>query len=184
MPAGTDLIAPCVALPVSAEVTSGGCAEGWADRYSAAAPATWGDAIEVPLMVFVAVFVLYQSDVMPTPGALMSTQLPKFEKDANPSLMSVAATVMAEDSLEGELLQALAVLFPAATAKVTPALTALATAWLSVAENPPPRLMFAAAGRTLFAATQSIPAITPDVVPDPEQFSTRTATRFTFFATP
>jgi hypothetical protein len=73
-------------------------------------------AIEVPLMVLVAVLELYQSDVMLTPGALMSTQLPKFENDANPSLMSVAPTVIADGSLEGELLHASAVLLPAATA--------------------------------------------------------------------
>ena len=82
----------------------------------------------MPLMVFVAVLELYQSDVMLTPGALMSTQLPKFEKYANPSLMSVAPTVIADGSLEGELLQALAELLPAATAKVTPDATARATA--------------------------------------------------------
>jgi len=98
--------------------------------------------------------------------------------------MSVAPTVIADGSLDGELLQALAVLFPAATAKVTPEATAFATAWLRVLENPPPRLMFAAAGRTRLAVTQSIPAMTPEVVPDPRQFNTRTATRFTFFATP
>ena len=80
MPAGTELIAPDVALVVSAETTSAGVADGFADRYSAAAPVTCGVAIDVPLMVFVAVFELYQSDVMLTPGALMSTQLPKFEK--------------------------------------------------------------------------------------------------------
>jgi hypothetical protein len=67
-------------------------------------------------MVLVAVFELYQSEVMSTPGALMSTQVPKFEKEANPSLMSVAPTVMAEGSLEGELLHASAELLPAATA--------------------------------------------------------------------
>ena len=67
-------------------------------------------------MVLVAVFELYQSDVMLTPGALMSTQLPKLEKEANLSVASVAPTVMALGSLDGELLQALAALFPAATA--------------------------------------------------------------------
>ena len=92
---------------VSAETTSAGVAAGFADRYSAAAPVTCGVAIDVPLMVFVAVFELYQSDVMLTPGALMSTQLPKFEKYAKPSLMSVAPTVIADGSLDGELLQSL-----------------------------------------------------------------------------
>jgi hypothetical protein len=35
-----------------------------------------------------------------------------------------------------------------------------------------------------FAVTQSMPAMTPDHVPLPEQLRTRTATMFTLFATP
>src|ERR1700704_4131169 len=101
--------------------------------------------------------------------------------------MSVAPTVIAEGSLEGELLHASAVLLPAATAKVIPALTAFATAVFREGDNPPPRLMLAAAGVPLVwwsEAAQLIPAITPEVVPDPLQSSTRTATRFAFFAIP
>src|SRR6266550_3381418 len=98
-------------------------------------------------MVFTAVFVgPIQSEVTFTPGALISTQLPRFENEAKVSVTSVAPTVIAEGSLDGEKLHASAVLFPAATAKVTPALTALATAVLTSGENPPPRLMLAAAG--------------------------------------
>jgi hypothetical protein len=67
---------------------------------------------------------------------------------------------------------------------VIPAAVERATAAFSVLENPPPRLMFATAGSTRFAVTQSIPAITPDVVPEPEQLRTRTATSLTFFAMP
>src|SRR5437870_4210637 len=123
-----------------------------------------------------------------TPGALMSTQLPRFENDANPSLMSVAPTVIALGSLAGEVPQASALLFPAAIAYTTPAATEFATAAFKVDERPPPRLMLAALGMALFAffcpVTQSMPAMTPDVVPEPEQSSTRTATSFTFFATP
>ena len=63
-------------------------------------------------------------------------------------------------------------------------LVELVTAAFSVLEKLPPKLMLAAAGRTLFAVTQSIPAITPAVLPEPVQPSTRTATSFTFFATP
>jgi len=47
-------------------------------------------------MVLVAVLLLYQSEVMLTPGALMSTQPPKLENDAKRSLMSVAPTVIAD----------------------------------------------------------------------------------------
>src|SRR5262245_24243440 len=41
-----------VALSVSAVPTCAGVASGWSARYSAAAPATCGVAIDVPLMVF------------------------------------------------------------------------------------------------------------------------------------
>jgi hypothetical protein len=51
----------------------------FAPRRRAAAPATWGEAMDVPLMVFVAVDDVYQADLMLEPGAKMSRQLPKFE---------------------------------------------------------------------------------------------------------
>jgi hypothetical protein len=44
--------------------------------------------------------------------------------------------------------------------------------------------MFATAGRTPFAATQFTPAMTPLVVPEPLQLSTRTPTIATSCATP
>jgi hypothetical protein len=58
------------------------------------------------------------------------------------------------------------------------------TALSMAARAPPPRLMFATAGFRALAVTQSMPAMTPDVEPDPSQPSTRTATRRTAFATP
>src|SRR5512133_3772028 len=73
---------------------------------------------------------------------------------------------------------------PAATAYGTPLAMEFATAWSSAVEAPPPRLMLATAGFTALAVTQSMPAMTPDVVPLPEQLSTRTATSVTPFATP
>ena len=51
----------------------------------------------------------------------------------------------------------------------------LATAVSSAEEMPPPRLMLATAGLAWFCLTQSTPAITPDVEPEPEQLRTRTA---------
>ena len=45
-------------------------------RYRAATPATCGVAIDVPLMVLVAVLLLIHAEVMPTPGAKMSTHVP------------------------------------------------------------------------------------------------------------
>ena len=50
-----------------------GVAAGLAARNSAAAPATCGVAIEVPLIVLVAVSLVFHDDVMPTPGAKMSS---------------------------------------------------------------------------------------------------------------
>jgi hypothetical protein len=63
---------------------------------------TCGDAIEVPLIVFVAVLLPIQSEVMLEPGALRSTHEPKFEYEANPSLIVEAPMVIAVGSLEGE----------------------------------------------------------------------------------
>ena len=47
-----------------------------APRSRAAAPATWGDAIDVPLMVLVAVVEVLQADVIDDPGAKMSRHVP------------------------------------------------------------------------------------------------------------
>ena len=44
--------------------------------------------------------------------------------------------------------------------------------------------MFATAGLTAFAMTQSMPAMTPEFEPDPLQSSTRTACSVTLSATP
>src|SRR5258708_23547742 len=135
-------------------------------------------------MVFVAVLLPIQADVMLTPGPRMCTQLPKFENDAKASLMSVAPTVIDVDALDGELLHASAELLPAAMAYVTPAAVDRSPAALSVDEKPPPRLMLAAAGSTRFAVTHSMPPIPPHVHSQPLQSSTRTAPRLTFFPTP
>jgi hypothetical protein len=81
-------------------------------------------------------------------------------------------------------LQALRLLLPAATTKVTPAAVAFAIAASSALLAPAPSDMFATAGLVCWPATQSTPAMTPALVPDPLHPSTRTATRFAFFATP
>src|SRR3954453_6460925 len=153
-------------------------------RESAPTPATCGDAIEVPLMVLVAVVELYHDEVMLLPGAKMSTHVPQLENEARASVLVVAPTEMAVGALPGEVLQASWFSFPAATASTTPALVmrvaASFTAWL----KPPPSDMLATAGSTRLFVTQSIPAITPELVPLPEQSSTRTAMSVTPFATP
>src|SRR5512143_3300111 len=108
------------------------------------------------------------------PGAYMSTQPPQLEYEACASVLVLAATVRAELRLDGEYPHASEAELPAATATVTPASITRCTASFSVCENPPLKLMFATAGRTRFAVTQSRPATTPLVVPLPLQSRTRT----------
>ena len=67
-----------VAVETSAAVTCATVAVGLRPRYTAAAPATCGDAIDVPLMVRVELVPLNQPPVIKDPGALISTQVPKF----------------------------------------------------------------------------------------------------------
>ena len=74
-PAPGDPTTPCVALVVIAVVAAAGVAAPEASA-RAATPATWGEAIEVPLMVLVALSLVFQAEVMPRPGAKMSTQEP------------------------------------------------------------------------------------------------------------
>src|SRR5690349_10515325 len=151
---------------------------------SAAAPATCGVAIEVPLSVFVAVSEVNHAEVMPTPGAYRSRQLPKFENEAWASEASEAPTVRAAGRRPGDCVQASSAPLPAATAKVTPAAMALCTAWSRVAEAAPPRLRFATAGERWLAATQSIPDSADETDPAPVQSRTRTDQSRTPFATP
>jgi len=61
---------------VKKDVTAEGDAVGFASRTSATTPATWGEAMEVPLMVFVATSLVFQADKIELPGAKMSRQDP------------------------------------------------------------------------------------------------------------
>jgi hypothetical protein len=61
----------------------------------ATTPATCGVAIDVPLIVFVPVSPNPHAEVIETPGANTSTQLPKFANEAFVSVASVALTVSA-----------------------------------------------------------------------------------------
>ena len=83
-------------------VTDEGEAVGLPCKISAATPATCGEAIEVPLIVLVAVLLVYHADVIELPGAKTSRQLPKFEYDARASELVVAPTVMADAARAGE----------------------------------------------------------------------------------
>src|SRR4029453_13964108 len=118
------------------------------------------------------------------PGAKRSRQVPKFQNDDRPAVFVVLPTVSASATRAGEELHAFALLLPAAIANVTPEAIALRTASSNAVETPPPRLMFATAGVEWFARTQSIPAMTPDVDPEPLQPRTRTGCSSTDLATP
>jgi hypothetical protein len=82
-------------------------------------------------------------DVIPTPGAIISTAVPKLEKLAKLSVLSVAPTVYAVGSDEGEVSFASWASFPAATVTKTPLATTLATAALTLVDLGPPRDMVA-----------------------------------------
>src|SRR5262245_7028277 len=151
---------PVVASATSLSRTCCGVHVGCADTMMAAAPVTCGAAIEVPEIVFVAVSLLTQAEVMATPGANRSRQRPLFENEARLSLMSVAPTVIASATRAGVCWHALAFELPAETEYVTPDAIELRTALSVAVSAPPPRLMFATAGLIEFAVTQSIPAIT------------------------
>jgi hypothetical protein len=66
--------------------------------------------------VFVAVSLVFQAEVMLEPGAKMSRQVPKFEKEERASLLVVAPTVLAAATRAGDVLHALAFELPAAIA--------------------------------------------------------------------
>ena len=144
----------------------------------AATPATCGVAIDVPLIVLVAVSLVAHADVMLEPGAKMSTTLPKFENDdAGVGARASEPTVIAAATRAGDELHAFAFELPAAIAYVTPDAIELRTAVSSAVDTPPPRLMFATPrARCGVAVTQSTPAMTPEFDPEPWQLSTRTAT--------
>src|SRR5690606_31708954 len=175
---------PVVAAALTAEDTWDGDAEGLPCRYSATAPATCGDAIEVPLMLLVALLEVCHAEVIELPGAKRSTQLPQLEKLERASELVVEPTVIAAAARAGETLQAFWFSLPAATTTGMPRATSRSTAWSRVVEAPPHRLMLTTDGRGALLATQSIPAMIPDVEPLPVQPRTRTGTRVAPLATP
>jgi hypothetical protein len=99
-----------------ADVTVAGEAPGFVSRKSAATPATCGVAIDVPDIVFVAVSLVFQDEVILDPGANMSTQVPKFENDERASVVVVDATVIALATRAGDELHAFVLSLPAAIA--------------------------------------------------------------------
>ena len=91
-----------VALASSCVATCEGVIVGALPNMFATTPATWGDAIDVPDLLEVALGLVIAAEMMWTPGAKMSTQEPLLEKPATASVESVAPTVMADASLDGE----------------------------------------------------------------------------------
>ncbi len=89
---------------------------GWLASHSAAAPATCGVAIDVPLIVFDAVSLVFHADVMLVPGANRSVQEPKSDEEARRSSMVALLTINASVTLAGEKLHASALLLPEAMA--------------------------------------------------------------------
>lgn len=75
-PVPTELSLSPVALATTNVPIARGEASGLASATRAETPATCGDAIEVPLMVLVALLLVCQAEVIPLPGAKMSTQEP------------------------------------------------------------------------------------------------------------
>jgi hypothetical protein len=73
-------------------------------------------AIDVPLIVFWALSLVDQAEVIPDPGAKMSTTLPKLENDDRASFCVDDPTVIASPTRAGEEFAALVLEFPAAIA--------------------------------------------------------------------
>ena len=112
---GSPLSRAVVAAPTIVLRTVPGDAVGLLCRYLAATPATCGDAIDVPLMVIVAVSLEDHADLMLEPGAKMSTTLPWLEKYERASVLVDEPTVIAWLTRAGEKFEAFAFELPAAT---------------------------------------------------------------------
>jgi hypothetical protein len=177
---------PLVADDVNQAAICAGVDDGDDSRPRATIPATCGEAIDVPDFTDDAVEEPIHAEVMFDPGAKRSTHGPKFENDERASADVEDPTVIATASPAGDDKHAFELELPAATTNVTPSATPRCTAMSSEEDRPPPRLMFATAGdpATWWLTTQSMPAITPAVVPEPVQSSTRTGTTAALGATP
>jgi hypothetical protein len=128
------------------EDTSEGESDGNTESSTAAAPATCGVAIDVPDIVADAEFDEIPAERTLTPGAKISTQEPKLEKEARASLAETAATVSAAAALAGDERQASTFELPAATATVTPSATTRAIASSRTCDAEPPSERFTTAG--------------------------------------
>src|SRR5262245_24220954 len=122
-----------------------------------------------------AVSLLIVAEVMSTPGANRSKQLPTLENTARASVPEVAPTVIASATRGGDWVQASRSSLPAALTHVTPAATAARTASSSAGTTERcRRLMLTTAGFSWLVVTQSMPATHLTMVVLPKQSSTRT----------
>jgi hypothetical protein len=92
-----------VACDSSCWLTSSGVSLGRCSSSMAAAPATCGAACDVPLSWRVEVAPSMPADTIDSPGAHMSTQLPKLEKDERRSPRPTEPTVMAVLTAPGDI---------------------------------------------------------------------------------
>jgi len=187
VPDGMPEITPGVAWHLSASVMVSAVTSGKRPRSWATAPVTCGHAIDVPLIVHLALSLPAQAPMIEDPGAQISTHGPQLEKVERESLLVVEPTVRASTALAGELKHASALSLPAATTTTTFAAWARATASFSIDERGPPRDIEITDGRpdcVAWAVAQSMPAITPAKDPLPSQLSTCTGMIVASFATP
>ena len=171
---------------ISSSMICAGLDVGQAVNAIAAAPAAWGLAIDVPLIVCLAVDEPSPAPTMDSPGAKRSTQEPKLENQARESDWVEAPTVNADGSRAGETSHAFCASLPAATATMNPSAVSWATALSRVEDALPPRLKLTTP-RRVPRSTERIhesPASTPDVEPAPSQSRTRTGTTRASLATP
>ena len=182
---------PSTLLDNKRAFTSSGVASGLSSKYNAATPATCGAAMDVPLMVLIALSFVYHVDSISTPGANIETQPPKLLKEARRSLLSVAPTEITADRVEtdaGDVEQASTFSFPAATTTTTfPTEDNCSNALFNARDGTPPRERLQTVGLPLFIAscsTNSMPLMTPEFAPLPSSDKTLTPTNDTAFATP
>mmetsp|Transcript_25216 Transcript_25216/g.27952 ORF Transcript_25216/g.27952 Transcript_25216/m.27952 type:complete len:280 (-) Transcript_25216:278-1117(-) len=174
-------------LLTSAAHTSFAVSVGCWAQYSAARPATCGQAMEVPEMVLVAVGLPIQLESTLVPGAKMFMQVPKLEKPERASRLSVEPTVKDPSAAAGEKVHADRRLLPAAATSRTPAAAAALTASSVPSFWPPPKDMDAILRVPASLATWLIPAMAIAKLPPPRPMtlmSTRSALRATPNAPP
>jgi hypothetical protein len=129
--------------------------------------------MDVPLIVFVAVSHLEPADVMLTPGAKNRRSCRSWRRRPRVGVVVAPDRHGRGDAGRGAV-EAFTFSLPAATAKVTPALIALATR-CRARGRPATEAHVGHGLRDVVAATQSTPAMTPELVPDPVQPAARTA---------